>query len=346
MFRRAVALCSAVLIAAILLPAGRADAQLFSSKWSGFGGAPAQSRPMRTARPLSSVFTLRSSPLRGFSRWSPYNARSYQSRGGDGGEDWNGNYRTLCVRMCDGYYFPVSYRATRGRMYRDSKICESSCDCETKLFYLPSSSSDIKQATDLSGQSYSRLENAFAYRTAWNASCTCRPVAWSDQEKIRHEQYAYADTERKAEIVSHKGEALVALIEREDAKEAVAEAARIANREDKARKELAQMQEALPEVALILAKPHAVEETQASAVPEQAAGPDDHTKLASAEATESSVEPSAVAVDRVPEFGQLSAFVNTPPKRGAGRSAGRANRGGRVSPVKVSRIKNRGFWQM
>lgn len=210
---RLIGLVAGCMVAILAAPLD-AKAQLFSSKWSGFGGGSVQARPL----PMPRTFSLRS-----FGRFNPYNSRS-EVYDGEGDGSWNGSYRTLCVRLCDGYYFPVSYRTTRGRMHRDAKICETSCDCETKLFYLPSSSSDIKSATDFSGQSYGRLENAFAYRQAWDLGCSCRPAPWSSAEKLRHDEYAVVWSERQAELQSRKGEALAGLIAREDAKDAEAAA--------------------------------------------------------------------------------------------------------------------------
>ena len=34
-----------------------------------------------------------------------------------------GTYRTLCVRTCDGYYFPISFKVTRAKFNTDSIAC-------------------------------------------------------------------------------------------------------------------------------------------------------------------------------------------------------------------------------
>ena len=57
----------------------------------------------------------------------------------DTGEHLSGHYRTLCVRMCDGYYWPISQSAPRSRFYRDAGVCRSACGEEARLFYLQSS---------------------------------------------------------------------------------------------------------------------------------------------------------------------------------------------------------------
>src|SRR5262245_44547891 len=33
-------------------------------------------------------------------------------------------YRTLCVRLCDGFYFPMSFATTRGKLEDDAGRCE------------------------------------------------------------------------------------------------------------------------------------------------------------------------------------------------------------------------------
>src|SRR6185369_3937727 len=35
-----------------------------------------------------------------------------------------GQYRTLCVRLCDGFYFPISFATTRGQLADDARKCE------------------------------------------------------------------------------------------------------------------------------------------------------------------------------------------------------------------------------
>lgn len=99
-------------------------------------------------------------------------------------------FKTVCVRMCDGYYWPVSFSTTRQRFYRDGGVCQSSCGSDAKLFYVPSSSGRIEDAQDLSGLAYSRTPNAFRYRKALVDGCACRPEPWSEAEMNRHRTYA------------------------------------------------------------------------------------------------------------------------------------------------------------
>lgn len=179
----------------LLTAAPEANAQLIS--WSSpknSSRAPARSLRVMppSAMPYSNGSTGYSGTFSAFSRWNPFGARYQRSQSAysnDSGNGWNGSYTTMCVRVCDGYYFPLSYHATRSQMYRDSKVCEASCDCETKLFYMPSSSSKVTHMTDLSGSSYGQLDTAFEYRRNLEPSCSCRPPPWSAAEQSRHAGY-------------------------------------------------------------------------------------------------------------------------------------------------------------
>ena len=44
-------------------------------------------------------------------------------------------YRTLCVRLCDGYYFPVSFSTLPNHFQRDADVCQSQCAAPAELYY-------------------------------------------------------------------------------------------------------------------------------------------------------------------------------------------------------------------
>jgi hypothetical protein len=101
-----------------------------------------------------------------------------------------GTYRTLCVRLCDGFYFPVSSATNGSGLSRDADSCSASCGTEARLFYYPNAGGDVETMTDLTGLAYSALPNAFRYRKALVPECRCRPQPWSDAELQRHRTYA------------------------------------------------------------------------------------------------------------------------------------------------------------
>ena len=108
-----------------------------------------------------------------------------------------GTYRTLCVRLCDGYYFPISFSATRDRFARDAKTCESSCGGQARLFVYRNPGADVEDMADLRGQPYKQLSTAFLYRTEYVPQCRCKPNPWDTEAQERHRMYALAAAKRK-----------------------------------------------------------------------------------------------------------------------------------------------------
>lgn len=109
-------------------------------------------------------------------------------------------YATICVRTCDGYYFPISFSTTPERFGRDEKICQSSCGSQAKLFIYRNPGDTPEGMQDLRGNAYSRLPNAFLYRTSYNESCKCRPHPWEQEARDVHRVYALEQSVRRGDV--------------------------------------------------------------------------------------------------------------------------------------------------
>ena len=95
-------------------------------------------------------------------------------------------YRTVCVRTCDGYYFPISYSTLPAKFADDEKVCRAMCPAtEAVLYSHRNPGEDISQAVSNTGRNYSELPAAFAYRKAINPSCSCRAAGQSWAEALR-----------------------------------------------------------------------------------------------------------------------------------------------------------------
>jgi hypothetical protein len=128
----------------------------------------------------------------------PFSRPAYGWDDGGWEEDYR-TYRTMCVRLCDGFYFPISDNVRRERLYGDNRACLSRCDGEARLYYYPTVGGSVQTMVDLSGRSYQSLPNAFRYRKALVAGCTCKPAPWSPEEAARHEGYAAEAAQSVAE---------------------------------------------------------------------------------------------------------------------------------------------------
>jgi hypothetical protein len=86
-----------------------------------------------------------------------------------------GGYRTLCVRTCDGYYFPISFSTSTSRFAEDEQTCQKLCPAaEAVLYTHRNPGEEVAQAVASNGRLYKDLANAFRYRREFVASCSCR----------------------------------------------------------------------------------------------------------------------------------------------------------------------------
>ncbi len=103
---------------------------------------------------------------------------------GDGAP--SGTYRTVCVRTCDGYYFPISYSTVPSRFADDQRSCQRLCPAsEVALYSFHNPGENIDQAVSLSGQPYTALSAAYQYRKNFTQACSCRRPgqSWGDALK-------------------------------------------------------------------------------------------------------------------------------------------------------------------
>jgi hypothetical protein len=121
--------------------------------------------------------------------------QSRPRRGDDADDDHpraKGPFRTVCVRLCDGYFFPLNFAVTSERLERDNGMCERRCGGEARLFMHPSGS-PVDDMVDLQGRPYRELPTAFLYRTQYVASCKCQADPWESAALDRHRAYELAE---------------------------------------------------------------------------------------------------------------------------------------------------------
>jgi hypothetical protein len=77
-----------------------------------------------------------------------------------------GSGPAFCVRSCDGKYFPLTMRGSAS----PAQTCQAFCPASpTKVYY----GGNIDSAAAGNGERYADSENAYAYRKALSADCTC-----------------------------------------------------------------------------------------------------------------------------------------------------------------------------
>ena len=151
---------------------------------------------MRAAPSASSVERI-SLPLRGFSRT---------------GDDFEDNtakadgktYRTMCVRLCDGFYWPINYAVTKDKFKDDASACARTCGGpgDAKLFTYRNPGGEIEDMEDSDGRAYRKLQNAFLFRTKYEPTCKCRAHPWEETATDRHKAYALVQQVQKGSQVA------------------------------------------------------------------------------------------------------------------------------------------------
>ena len=106
------------------------------------------------------------------------------SEGGAGGGGFGSSqyatFRTVCVRLCDGYYFPISFSTLPGHFQQDAEACQSKCAAPVELYYHPNPGGAMEQAMSLKAQEpYTRLKMAFRYRKEYVSGCSCKEAEYT-----------------------------------------------------------------------------------------------------------------------------------------------------------------------
>ena len=95
-------------------------------------------------------------------------------------------YRTLCVRLCDGYYFPVSFATLPNHFPRDAEVCQSKCAAPAELYYHQNPGGAVEQMVSVSEQKpYTSLRNAFRNRKEYVAGCSCKQAEYKPSPNCR-----------------------------------------------------------------------------------------------------------------------------------------------------------------
>ena len=115
-------------------------------------------------------------------------------------------YRTLCVRSCDGYYFPISSVASRSRFGLDADLCRASCPNADVTLYIAPIGQDPETATTIDGgATYGQLANAYKYRqNKPDPSCACRKQGQSWSEALAEAEKILAVNGRSDTQVSEQ----------------------------------------------------------------------------------------------------------------------------------------------
>jgi len=87
------------------------------------------------------------------------------------GDTASSGYRTLCVRTCDGYYFPISFSASRSKFKIDETVCRAMYGGAEAELFVHSNGRSADQAVSLTGTPLASEPYAFAFRSNFSEAC-------------------------------------------------------------------------------------------------------------------------------------------------------------------------------
>jgi Protein of unknown function (DUF2865) len=85
----------------------------------------------------------------------------------------SGSY-AVCVRTCDGSFFPVSYSGAGSRADSLEDVCRALCPNADMALYSFPFGGTVDEAASPTGEPYANLPNAGKFEKAYDPSCSCR----------------------------------------------------------------------------------------------------------------------------------------------------------------------------
>ena len=101
-----------------------------------------------------------------------------------------GSY-AVCVRTCDGSFFPVSYSGAGSRADTLEDVCRALCPNADMALYSFPFGGTIDGAESASGEPYANLPNAGKFEQSYDPGCSCRRKGESWAEALADAEARY-----------------------------------------------------------------------------------------------------------------------------------------------------------
>jgi hypothetical protein len=98
----------------------------------------------------------------------------------------HGGSQAVCVRTCDGGFFPLSFSANSASDEELEALCKALCPNAEVRLYTRSPNRNISTALGTDGTAYGDLPNALKYTRALEPGCGCKPPNQSWVEALAH----------------------------------------------------------------------------------------------------------------------------------------------------------------
>lgn len=113
-----------------------------------------------------------------------------------------GGSQAICVRSCDGGFFPLSYTAKNSNLDDLNGLCKALCpNAEVKL-YTRAPWKDVNEAVSIDGEPYPDHPNALKFQKTYDSSCGCKPPNQSWAEALADAERILAERNSKDQVVT------------------------------------------------------------------------------------------------------------------------------------------------
>lgn len=124
------------------------------------------------------------------------------------GQTREGNARTVCVRLCDGFYFPINSRSHSDNYYDELAMCIGRCPGADVSLYAHNADSPVESMrSTMTGERYINLPTAFAYRKTVAPSCGCQPQSMAPEDMSAEKALGYVGQGTTSAIAEAAAEA-------------------------------------------------------------------------------------------------------------------------------------------
>jgi hypothetical protein len=111
-----------------------------------------------------------------------------------------GGSEALCVRTCDGGFFPLIYSAQHANPDTLTDLCKASCPNAEVKVYTRVPGQEVKTAVGLDGSPYMDLPAALKFEKSYDPACTCKPPGQTWAEALQNAEKVLGH-ERKGDII-------------------------------------------------------------------------------------------------------------------------------------------------
>jgi hypothetical protein len=113
-----------------------------------------------------------------------------------------GGPMAICVRGCDGGFFPITYSAKRAQLDDLDALCKAMCPGTEAKLYTQSQWKGLDSAISVEGEPYTDHPNARRFETVFDPTCGCKPPGQSWTEALAEAERILAERNKKDQMVT------------------------------------------------------------------------------------------------------------------------------------------------